>query len=107
MQVNGVIKLIRDTNVISDKFKKREFVVVTPSPYPQEIVMQFTQAKTEILDKYSEGQEVTVDINIRGREHKGNYYVTLEAWKITANSEGTQNQETDDYSPVVDDDLPF
>ncbi|MFN5440856.1 MAG: DUF3127 domain-containing protein, partial [Flavobacteriia bacterium] len=40
----GTIKVIQDTQRISDKFQKREFVVTdTTSMYPQDILFQATQ----------------------------------------------------------------
>lgn len=88
MQINGQIKVINDTQNISDKFSKREFVLTIDgtSQYPQHISMEFTQDKCSLLDKYQVGQDVSVDFNLRGREWNGpqgvKYFNTLQAWKI-------------------------
>ena len=68
MEVKGKIKVIKDTSQVSDNFQKREFVVTTDEQYPQDISMEFVQDKVGILDNYSVGDEVTVGINLRGRE---------------------------------------
>ena len=82
METKGTIKAIFDTQVVSDKFKKREFVITTEDKYPQDIMFQTTQDKCGLLNNFTEGQTVTVSFNLRGRESNGKYYNTLEAWKI-------------------------
>lgn len=88
MQTHGTIKAISKTEVVSEKFQKREFVLTTESntPYPQQISFQVTQDKCSLLDKYAPGDEVSVDFNLRGREWNGpqgvKYFNTLEAWRI-------------------------
>lgn len=88
MQLSGIIKLIKETQHVSDKFRKREFVLTTEisSPYPQFIQIELTQDKTELINNYQIGDEIKVDINIRGREFNGRdgvkYFNTIQAWKI-------------------------
>lgn len=90
MQVTGRIKLIKDTEVVSEKFSKRELVVTTNDQYPQDIMIQFTQDKCNLLNDLSEGMDVAVSINLRGREWVSpqgevKYFNTLEGWKVTTN----------------------
>jgi hypothetical protein len=87
MQVAGKIVAIMPTQVVSEKFSKREFVVETPDQYPQQILFQLTQDKCSLLDSLQVGQEVDVHLNIRGRswtnpQGETKYFNTLEAWKI-------------------------
>jgi hypothetical protein len=87
MQVAGKIVAIMPTQVVSEKFSKREFVVETPSQYPQQILFQLTQDKCSLLDGLQVGQEIDVHLNLRGKSWtnpKGEtkYFNTLEAWKI-------------------------
>lgn len=125
MQINGIIESIKETQVISDKFSKREFVLKTEhkTQYPQSILMEFTQDKCGLLDKYTEGQEVSVDFNLRGRnwtnpQGEVKTFNTLQAWKIEdVNAVKTQTENTNTAPPpvnipepqpnVTDDDLPF
>ena len=94
----GVLKLKHDTVQVSDKFAKREFVVTTEvdSTYPQHVSMQLTQDKCGLLDKFSEGQEIKVSFNLRGREWNGpeglRYFNSLEAWRIEAGVMGQHNR---------------
>jgi len=90
MEIVGKIKKIMDVQVISDRFKKREFVLSTDlnTPYPQHIIFQTTQEKCAMLDNLKPNDEVKVFFNIRGREwinpqdNQVKYIVTLEAWRI-------------------------
>jgi hypothetical protein len=87
LKLSGNIKVINETQVISEKFSKREFVVTDNSMYPQDISFQFTQDKCGILDGYKAGQNVEVSFNLRGREWTSptgevKYFNTLEAWRI-------------------------
>ena len=89
MQLKGSIKLINETEVISEKFQKRLFVIVTDEEkYPQEILIETTQDNVSLLDKFAEGETVSVEINIRGRAWESQkdgttkYFNTIQAWKI-------------------------
>ena len=70
MELTGSIKLIQEEERISDRFKKRGLVLSTQEQYPQDIMIEFVQEKTELLDSFQQGQQVTISINIRGREWK-------------------------------------
>ena len=110
-KMKGVVKVIRQTQQVSDKFSKREFVVTdgTDDKYPQDIMFELTQDKTALLDSVMEGQEVEVSFNLRGREWRSpqgdvKYFNTLNTFKI----------ETMGAAPVAiniasnnDEDLPF
>lgn len=84
----GTIKVISDTQRISDKFQKREFVVTdTTSMYPQDILFQATQDKCNLLDQFQVNENVEVSFNLRGREWTSpqgevKYFNTIEAWRI-------------------------
>ena len=92
MDIQGKIKEVFATQTISEKFKKREFVLTTDgsTPYPQHISFQVTKDNCDKLNSYSTGDEVTVSFNLKGREWSGpngvKYFNTLEAWKITGGS---------------------
>ena len=88
-QVSGKIIEIFDENVISDKFKKREFILEhAPNPeYPELLKIEVVQNKCDLLEKYKVGQQVNVDINLKGRRwEKGKdsgYSISIQAWRIT------------------------
>ena len=70
MTIKGKIYLIKDEQVITEKFKKRDLVVKTGDQYPDYVPIQFTQDKCSVLDKYSVGQDVEVSVNVRGRKKR-------------------------------------
>ena len=124
-KLTGAIKMIADTNQVSEKFSKRDFVVTdNSSMYPQDILFQITQDKCSVLDAYSAGDQVEVSFNLRGREWTSpqgevKYFNTLEAWRIDRSSVvGTPTPmsstpepltQADPLAEVEDDDdsLPF
>lgn len=127
MEVTGQLKVKFDTQKVSEKFQKRDFVLSTDlsTPYPQHISFQITQDKCSILDQYNEGDEIKVQFNLRGREWNGpqgiKFFNTLEAWKLEKVSAGSmatpaqnnnsmqQNTSTPVFNSSIadNDDLPF
>ena len=130
MEVTGTLKAKFDTQKVSDRFQKREFVLTTEAntPYPQHVSFQVTQDKCGLLDSYNPGEELRVQFNLRGREWNGpqgiKYFNTLEAWRIEkiqgSNNAGQTTQNTNQVAstngttaPVFtgnvenNDDLPF
>ena len=107
MNVKGKLHLKGETQQITEKFSKREFVIQTEDKYPQLILLQLTQDNCPLLSDYQVGDAMDVDINIRGREWtspKGEvkYFNTLEAWRF--------NRAEDDevsYESKEADDIPF
>lgn len=111
-KMNGVIKVIKPTQQVSEKFSKREFVVtdLSEAQYPQDISFEFTQDKTALLDSFGVGQEVEVSFNLRGREWASpqgevKYFNTLNAFKIDAI--GAAPVAINIVSNSNDEDLPF
>ncbi len=127
MEVSGKIKLIGDTQEFgSNGFKKREMVVTTNEQYPQSIMIEFTQNNTSLLDSYKAGDDVTVQINLRGREWTNpqgevKYFNSINGWRIAKAGAGSATpppaampdipapKASDAKSSTADDedDLPF
>lgn len=89
MEVTGILKVKFDTKQVSDKFKSREFVLTTDpaGKYPQQIILQLTQDKCDLIESFNNGDELKVQCNLRGREWKSpqgeiKYFNTIEAWKV-------------------------
>jgi len=122
-KLTGAIKMIADTNQVSEKFSKRDFVVTdNSSMYPQDIMFQITQDKCSVLDAFFVGNQVEVSFNLRGREWTSpqgevKYFNTLEAWRIeraSGVSTPTPMAATpaslapvDPLADTEEDDLPF
>lgn len=87
MELTGTIKSVFDEKQISANFRKRELVLTTEERYPQQILVEFTQDKIQLLEDVRAGQQVTISINIRGREWTSpqgqvKYFVSVQGWKI-------------------------
>tara|TARA_B100000579_G_C22780960_1_gene829274 strand:- start:866 stop:1258 length:393 start_codon:yes stop_codon:yes gene_type:complete len=130
MEIKGKIKKISETIEISDRFRKREFIIeYSNNPeYPQFIQFEMVQDRCEFLDQFKEGQQVEIFFDLRGREWTSpqgeiKYFNTLQAWKIISdevkeetsskikNSENNAKLDDQEKPGWLDDenmdDLPF
>ena len=88
MEITGKLKVIKETEDIgSSGFQKRDCVVTTDEAYPQHILVQFVQDKCNLLTGFNVGEEVKIDINLRGREWTNPagevvYFNTIQGWRI-------------------------
>jgi ribosomal protein L4 len=98
-KISGKIGRISETQVISEKFQKREFVILTNDQYPQSVQLELTQERVNLLENYNVGSEVEAMFNINGREWKNpqtgeiKYFNTLQAFAIHSVNK-TQEQKT-------------
>ena len=99
LEIIGKLLVKQEVQIISDKFKKREFVLelseeINGNTYTNYAKMELSQAKCDILDRYNEGDIVKVSFNIKGRrwekDGKVTYFSNLDAWRIEA-ANATQN----------------
>ena len=126
MEIQGRIKVIDETKTFGNNgFRKRELVVTTEEQYPQHLMIEFIQDKTDLLNTYQVGQMVKVSINLRGREWvnpqgETKYFNSIQGWRIenleqaapdTSNMPPVPPMEAfepaDDVSDEDHDDLPF
>ncbi len=87
MEVIGKIKVISAEQQISATFRKKELVVTTDEQYPQSIMIEFTQDKSDLLNNFSVGENVKVSINLGGREWvnpqgETKYFNSIKGWRI-------------------------
>jgi Domain of unknown function (DUF3127) len=113
-EITGTLIAKFDTQVINDKFKKREFAIETrdESNYSNFVKLQLVQAKCDMIDGYNLGEEVKISFNIRGNkwEKNGvtNYITNLDAWRIQKAGEEqnratfTQQTNIPPPSPIAD-----
>ena len=82
-KASGKIVKIFDTEQKSASFQAREFVIeVADGQYPQKVKFQLVQDKCTLVDEYAEGDVVTVEFDLRGREWNGKYFTNLQAWRM-------------------------
>jgi hypothetical protein len=113
----GTIKIIIETQTFKNNFKKREVVLTSDEEYPQDIKFEFTDENgINALDKYMEGELVTVAFVLRGNEYQGKYYTSNKAIAIGDAVTGTKETkkqvepkkvETETFEEEFEDDLPF
>ena len=114
MEIKGTVKLVEETQVVgTNGFRKRLCVITTSEQYPQTIATEFVQDKVDLLDKVDEGDEVTISINIRGREWTNpegevKYFTTVQGWRIQSESDAKpQKTKASKEETGEPDDLPF
>jgi hypothetical protein len=114
-ELTGIVKLVKDEQVISEKFKKREFVLTdNSSQYPQDIMLQLTQDHCDKINGVNVGDTITVKFNLRGREWinpqgEAKYFNTLDCWYVQKGSATPQAEPAPNLpeSGPEDDGLPF
>ncbi len=123
-EITGKIIDILPVNQVSDKFRKREFVIEKKESgggavFIDYIKFQLIQDKCDLINESFLNEEVKIWFNLKGnkweREGRINYFTNLDAWKIEKIS--GQAKETnvqphsalEDNPPEIDElsDLPF
>ncbi len=125
MELQGKIKLIDQTKTYGNNgFRKREMVLITEEQYPQTVLIEFIQDKTDLLNNFQVGQDVKISINIRGREWvnpqgETKYFNSIQGWRIENLAQAAPDQNippmppiepfesTDNFNEDEHDDLPF
>ena len=87
MEVSGKVKVVGAEQQVSPTFKKRELVVTTDEQYPQSIMIEFVQDKSDLLNNIAVGENVKVSINLGGREWinpqgETKYFNSIKGWRI-------------------------
>ncbi|MBK5212614.1 MAG: DUF3127 domain-containing protein [Flavobacteriaceae bacterium] len=125
MELQGKIKMIDETKEYGNNgFRKRELVITTEEQYPQVIMIEFVQDKTDLLNSYKVGQDVKVSFNVRGREWvnpqgETKYFNSIQGWRVENVSQAAGSSDmppmppaeafepADDVNDEEHDDLPF
>ena len=88
MEIKGKVKVVGNSITVSNSYEKRSVVITTDEQYPQHIQVEFPQGKcNNEINNLSIGQNVTVGINIGGREWvnprgETSYFNSIKGWKI-------------------------
>jgi hypothetical protein len=87
MEVSGKVKVVSAEIQVSATFRKRELVVTTDEQYPQHIMIEFTQDKSDLLNNVAVGDAVKVSINLGGREWvnpqgETKYFNSIRGWRV-------------------------
>lgn len=123
MDVTGTLHAIFETQQVTARFQKREFVLhLADNPkYPQYVLFQLTGDRVGAIDGFEIGDEVRVEFSLRGREWtspKGEvkYFNSLDVWTLQRAGAGAPRDDDEppfpgdpppDLDRRDDDDLPF
>ncbi len=113
MELKCKVLRVGQTEVVSDKFKKRELIVeYAENPtYPQTLKFEASQDKCDKLDALEAGDEINLSFNLNGREWtdkagKVQVFNTLAIWKFEV--VGNAHPVTASNTAIEDDkELPF
>ena len=123
-ETTGRIIDISAINQVSDKFRKREFVIEKKEAggtavFVDYIKFQLTQDKCELINESFLNEDVKIWFNLRGnrweKDGKTSYFTNLDVWKIEKLSSQGRDQNVpsditlEDIPPENDElsDLPF
>ena len=106
MEITGKVHLIGDvqkgTSKAGKEWKRQNLVIDTGDEYNPYVSISFLGTKTELLDKLSIDEEVTVSINISSNEWEGRWFTNVNGWKIESHGAVQAPATTE-----ADEDLPF
>ncbi len=98
--VKGKVHRIFETKQVTEKLRKREFVLKDESNpmYPQFIKFECSNERCDAIDDFKEGDTIEVGYNLRGREYTNKatnevgYFNSIEAWRFVKVDGGTKPQ---------------
>lgn len=101
MELQGELIEVFDTQEVTATFKKREFAIKTSGEYPQEIGLEVTQDKVDLLDTFKVGDNITASVNLRGKkwtnpEGVNKYFNTIQAWRVIKNERQSDLNDDDE-----------
>ena len=123
-EISGKVIDISPVNQVSDKFKKREFVIEKKEAggaavFIDYIKFQLVQDKCDLINESFLNEEIKIWFNLKGnkweRDGKINYFTNLDAWKIEKLSSQVRDQNIQSHTTLEDippendelSDLPF
>lgn len=123
-EITGKIIDISPVNQVSDKFKKREFVIEKKETggsavFIDYIKFQLIQDKCDLINESYLNEDVKIWFNLKGnkweRDGKINYFTNLDAWKLEKTSSSgkepiiSSHTTIEEIPPENDEmsDLPF
>ena len=118
-EINGRLAEKYETQQVSDRFQKRDFVLEVKSTgtsgyeFVDFIKFQSTQDKCALLDQFDIDDMVKVSFNLRGRKWEKDgqvsYFTNLEAWRIEKIQSETNEPDIDIpvKDTLPDPDVPF
>jgi hypothetical protein len=123
-EITGKVIEVYPTVQVSDKFRKREFVIEKKETggaavFVDYLKFQLVQDKCDLINESFLQEEIKIFFNLKGNkwERDGiiNYFTNLDAWKIEKTSSAGREQNFSPNKPLEDippendelSDLPF
>jgi len=123
-EITGKVIEIYPTVQVSDKFRKREFVIEKKEAggtavFVDYLKFQLVQDKCDLINESFLQEEIKIWFNLKGnkweRDGKINYFTNLDAWKIEKLSSQVRDQNIPSHTTLEDippendelSDLPF
>lgn len=119
----GVLQEIFATEQKTASFASREFILRVPTnneQYPNYVKFQLVQDRCDLIEPYSEEDEIRVHFNLVGKKWQDKYFVNLTAWKIERTSQEVSRKPKEELKSQYEqkeavaqepnqgyDDLPF
>ena len=96
-EIKGELIKKFDTETFASGFQKRSIVVRTEESYPQEILVEFTKDRIDLIDAHNVGDMVTVGFNLNGRKWESpqgdeKWFNSIVGWRITAGTMAPNQQ---------------
>jgi len=118
MEVSGKLHVINEAQQVTERFRKREFVLELSenARFPQFVIFQLTGDRCGRIDDFEVGDEVRVEFSLRGREWKSprgevKYFNSLDVWNIERASGATSRSDDPPLPqgppPGMDDEIAF
>jgi single-strand DNA-binding protein len=102
-EATGILIVDKGTQQVSEKFRKREFVLeIQDGQYPQLVKFELAQDKCDLLNGFQLQTPITVTFDLRGRGYDKNgetlYFTSLAAWKVQSAVGGGQQPQGGGYA---------
>ncbi|MEL7448403.1 MAG: DUF3127 domain-containing protein [Pseudomonadota bacterium] len=117
MELAGrITQVLPEKNGTSSRgpWRKQEYVIEIPGDYPKQVCFMVWGDKIDQM-QITEGETLTVQIDLESREYNGRWYTDVKAWRVErpeANAGGPPADDApppwnEEPPPVSDDDIPF
>ena len=118
MEVSGKLHVINEAQQVTERFRKREFVLKLSenARFHQFVVFQLTSDRCGRIDDFEVGDEVRVEFSLRGREWTSprgevKYFNSLDVWNIERAGGAKSRDDEPSFSqtppPGADDEIAF
>ncbi len=107
-----VLQVQTGVSKAGNEWKKQEFVIETQDQYPKQVCFTLFGDKTNMIEGYQPGTELTVQFDVESREFNGRWYHNINAWKVEAAAAAGSMPPPPSFEdmpqePTEGDDLPF